>query len=119
MKDKITKASENTNARFKRKKIRSMKREANKKGEKLGAPKAKLESAKPRVTIDPLHGAPFKLHPPNRSKRIETNIAKLTLCERRARKVDNAELPRPTAGEKTRQKNINLFPRAYLGNHAS
>ena len=43
----------------------------------------------------------------------------LTLCVRRARKVDNAELPRPTAGEKTRQKNINPFPRAYLGNHAS
>ena len=37
---------------------------------------------------------------------------------RRSRKVDNAELARPTAGEKTRQKNINLFPRAYLGNHA-
>ena len=43
----------------------------------------------------------------------------LTLCVRWARKVDNAELPPPTAGEKTRQKNINLFPRAYLGNHAS
>ena len=28
----------------------------------------------------------------------------LTLCVRRSRKVDNAELPRPTAGEKTRQK---------------
>ena len=43
----------------------------------------------------------------------------LTLCVQRSRKVDNAELPRPTAGEKTRQKNINPFPRAYLGNHAS
>ena len=43
----------------------------------------------------------------------------LTLCVRRSRKVDNAELPRPTAGKKTRQKNINLFPGAYLENHAS
>ena len=28
---------------------------------------------------------------------------------RRVRNVDNAELPRPTAGEKSRQENINLF----------
>ena len=34
LEDKITKASESTNARFKRKKIRSMKREADKKAEK-------------------------------------------------------------------------------------
>ena len=46
-------------------------------------------------------------------------FCRLTLCLRRSRKVDDAELPRPTAGEKTRQKNINPFPRAYLGNHAS
>ena len=39
----------------------------------------------------------------------------LTLRVWRWRKVDNAELPRPMAGEKTRQKNINLFRRAYLG----
>ena len=43
----------------------------------------------------------------------------LTLSVWQARKVDNAELPRPMAGEKSRQKNINLFLRAYLGNHAS
>ena len=35
LKDKITKASKNTNARFKRKKIRSMKRDFNKISEKL------------------------------------------------------------------------------------
>ena len=35
LEDKITKASESTNARFKRKKIRSMKREADKIAEKL------------------------------------------------------------------------------------
>ena len=49
----------------------------------------------------------------------EEFVGFLTLCVRRARKVDNTELPCPMADEKTRQKNINLFPRAYLGNHAS
>ena len=44
LKDKITKASESTNARFKRKKIKSMKREADKIAEKLAASEAKLES---------------------------------------------------------------------------
>ena len=58
-----------------------------------------------------------------------TNLAKnktfidfafyVRFCVQWARKVDNAELPRPTVGEKTQQKNINLFLRAYLGNHAS
>ena len=44
LKDKITKASESANARFKRKKIRSMKREANKIAKKLAKSDAKLES---------------------------------------------------------------------------
>ena len=58
LKDKITKASESGNASFKRKKIRSMKREADKINEKLAKSEAKLESVKPRVTIDPIHGGP-------------------------------------------------------------
>ena len=41
----------------------------------------------------------------------------LTLCVGWVRRVDNAELPHPTTGEKSQQKNINLFLRAYLGNH--
>ena len=44
LKDKITKASESANARFKRKKIRSMKREADKISKKLKESEAKLES---------------------------------------------------------------------------
>ena len=44
LKDKITKVSESANARFKRKKIRSMKREADKIAEKLVKSEAKLES---------------------------------------------------------------------------
>ena len=63
LKDKITKASKRTNARFKAKKIRSMKREANKISERLVAYKAKHESVKPRVTIDPHHRVPLKLWP--------------------------------------------------------
>ena len=49
LKDKITKASESTNARFKRKKIRSMKREADKIAEKLRESEKKLELVEPRV----------------------------------------------------------------------
>ena len=44
LKDKIMRASKSTNARFKGKKIRSMKREADKIAEKLVASEAKLES---------------------------------------------------------------------------
>ena len=91
LKDRISKASESTNARFKRKKIRSMKREADKISEKLAASEAKLESVKPRVTINPIHGAPLKLHPPNRSKCIETKIAKLNKKIRRAKNRRNKE----------------------------
>ena len=91
LKDKITKASESTNARFKRKKIRSMKREANKISKKLAKSKAKLESAKPRVTINPLCGAPLELHPPNRSKHIEAKIAEINKKIRRAKNRRNKE----------------------------
>ena len=44
LKDKITKASERTNAGFKRKKIRSMKREADKINEKLKESEKRLGS---------------------------------------------------------------------------
>ena len=47
LKDKITKASKSANAGFKRKKIRSMKREADKIVEKLAESEAKLESMGP------------------------------------------------------------------------
>ena len=86
LKDKITKASESTNARFKRKKIRSMKREADKISEKLAKSEAKLESVKPRVTIDSLCGVPLKLHLLNRSKCIEGKIAEINKKIRRVKK---------------------------------
>ena len=59
LKDKIMRASESANVRFKRKKIRSMKREANKIAEKLAKSEAKLESVEQQVPIDPIRGAPL------------------------------------------------------------
>ena len=56
LKDKITKASKRADARFKRKKIRSMKREADKINEKLKESEKKLESVEPRIMIDPICG---------------------------------------------------------------
>ena len=91
LKVKITKASKSTNAGFKRKKIRSMKREADKISEKLAAFEAKLESVEQRVPRDPIRGAPLKLHPLNRSKRIETKIAELNKKIRRAKNRRNKQ----------------------------
>ena len=91
LKDKITKASESANARFKRKKIRSMKREADKINEKLVAFEAKLESVKPRVTIDPIRGGLLKLHPLNTSKCIEAKISEINKKIRRAKNWRNKE----------------------------
>ena len=54
LEDKITKASESTNARFKRKKIRSMKREAGKITEKLRESEKALKLLEPRVPKDRL-----------------------------------------------------------------
>ena len=113
LKDKVTKASRSTNARFKRKKIRSMKREADKISEKLAKSEAKLESVKPRVTIDHIHGAPLKLHPQSRSKRIETKIAELNKKIRRARHKRNKE--RLIAKRKGVRVELNWGPRQLKG----
>ena len=92
LKDKITKASKSTNAGFKRKKIRSMKREVNKIAEKLAESEKKLELVEPRVPKDPISGAPLKLYPPNRSKCIEAIlIAELNKKIRRAKNRRNKE----------------------------
>ena len=60
LEDKVTKASESTNARFKRKKIRSMKREVDKITEKLRESEATLKSLEPRIPKDPISRAPLK-----------------------------------------------------------
>ena len=53
LEDKITKASKSANAGFKRKKTRSMKREADKIVEKLRESEAALKLLEPRVPKDP------------------------------------------------------------------
>ena len=58
LKDKIMRASKSTNAGFKRKKIRSMKREANKINEKLKESEKKLELVEQRVPRDLIRGVP-------------------------------------------------------------
>ena len=68
LEDKITKASESTNARFKRKKIRSMKHEADKIAEKLRESGATLKLF--RVPKD----LTLKQHPLNRNKHIEVKM---------------------------------------------
>ena len=60
LEDKITKASKSTNAGFKRKNIRSMKREADKIAEKLRKSEKALKLLDPRVPKDPTSGAPLK-----------------------------------------------------------
>ena len=88
--NKITKASESTNARFKRKKIRSMKREADKITEKLGESEKALKLLEPRVHKAP-SGVPLKLHPRNRNKRIEAKISEINKKIRRMKNRRNKE----------------------------
>ena len=92
LENKITKASKSTNAGFKRKKIRSMKREADKITEKLRESEQTLKLFEPRVAKDPISGAPLKRHPPNRNKCIEAKIAEINKKseERRTGGTENA-----------------------------
>ena len=60
LENKITKASKSNNAGFERKKIRSMKREADKITEKLRESEKALKLLEPRVPKDPVSGAPLK-----------------------------------------------------------
>ena len=113
LRDKIMRASESTNAGFRRKKIKSMKREADKIAEKLAKSEAKLESLKPRVTINPIRGVPLKLHPLNRSKHIETKIAELNKKIRRATNKKNKE--RLIAKREALKPELNWGPRILEG----
>ena len=91
LKNKITKASKSTNAGFKRKKVRSMKREANKITEKLRESEKALKLLEPRVPKDPVRVAPLKRYPPNMNKRIEAKIAEIKKKIRRAKNRRNKE----------------------------
>ena len=91
LKDKITKASKSTNAGFKRKKIRSMKRETDKIAEKLRESEKKLRLVELRVPKDLISGGPLKLHPLSRNKCIEAKIAEINKKIRRAKNRRNKE----------------------------
>ena len=87
LEDKITKSSKSTNARFKRKKIRSMKRVSDKIAEKLRESEATLKLLEPRVPKD----LTLKQHPPNRNKCIEAKIDELNKKIRRVKNRRNKE----------------------------
>ena len=91
LKEKITKASKSTDARFKRKKIRSTKRDFDKINEKLKESEKKLESiGPPRGFARGSYGA-LKLHLPNRNKCKDRKIAEINKKIRRAKKKKNRE----------------------------
>ena len=60
LEDEITKVSKSANARFKRKKIRSMKHKADKIAEKLRESEQALKLLEPRVLKDPISGTPLQ-----------------------------------------------------------
>ena len=91
LENKITKASESTNGRFRRKKIRSMKHEADKIAEKLRESEATLKSLESRIPQGPITGAPLKRHPSNRNKHIEAKVAEINKKIRRAKNRRNKE----------------------------
>ena len=66
LENKITKAFESTNARLRRKKIRSMKREADKITEKLRESEKVLKLLEPRVPKDPISGSRLKRMTPSK-----------------------------------------------------
>ena len=75
LKKKISHASRSAHSDFKRKKIRTMKREVDKVSSKLVESEKALESM--RVPKNPVSGAPLKLHLPSRPECIEAKIAEL------------------------------------------
>ena len=111
--DKITKASKSTNAGFKRKKIRFMKREADKIAEKLRESEKALKLVEPRVPKDPISGAPLKRHPSSRPKCIEVKIAELNKKIRRAKNGRNKQ--RLIAKRDSLRLELNWGPRQLDG----
>ena len=109
LEDKITKSSKSTNARFKRKKIRSMKREADKIAEKLRESEKALKLLEPRVP----ENLTLKQHPLNRNKRIEAKIGELNKKIRRAKNRRKKE--RLIAKRNSLRLDLNWGPRVLEG----
>ena len=68
-----------------------MKKEGDKIASQLAESESKLESIKARVPKDPISGAPLKLPPLARPKRIEVKIAELNKKIHRAKNRRNKE----------------------------
>ena len=111
--DNLKSQMEELEDRKERKKIRSMKREADKIAEKLRESAQALKSLESRVPKDPISGAPLKLHPPNRNKHIETKIAELNKKIRRAKNRRNKE--RLIAKRNSLRLDLNWGPRQLEG----
>ena len=111
--DKITKACKSTSVRFKRKKIRSMKRKPDKIVEKLIKSEQALKSLESRIPKDPISGSPLKLHPPSKNKCIETKIAELNKKIRRVKNRSNKE--RLIAKREALKAELNWGPRQLEG----
>ena len=90
-----------------------MKREADQITEKLREPEKALKLLEPRVPKDPSSGAPLKLHPRNRNKRIEAKIAEINKKIRRAKNRRNKE--RLIAKRNSLKLDINWGPRLLEG----
>ena len=75
LKEKISHTFRSAHSGFKRKKIRTIKRDIDKISAKLAESEKTIESM--RVPKDPISGTPLKLHPPARPKRIKVKIAEL------------------------------------------
>ena len=89
LREKISYTPRSAHSGFKRKKIRTMKRDIDKISTKLAESESRLESM--RVPKDPISGAPLKLHPPSRPKHIEVKIAELNKNICRAKNRRNKE----------------------------
>ena len=89
LENKIAKASQSTNARFKRKKIRSMKRDVVKAIGKLKESEKSFESIESRMGFARASRIPKNN---NSNKRIENKIAELNKKIRRAKNKKNKEL---------------------------
>ena len=87
LKEKISHASKSAHSGFKRKKIRTMKREVDKVSTALEKSEAYLELM--RVLKDPVSGVPLKLYPRSSSKCIEVKIAELNKKISRAKGARN------------------------------
>ena len=85
LEDKIAKASKSTNAGFKRQKIRSMKREADKIAEKLRESEKGVELVEPRVPKDPISRSRKKIR---RAKQNKIRSALITKRDKLREELD-------------------------------